>query len=396
MRDAALDLRAHKVRSVLAALGLFIAILSLVAVTTIGTVVREVFVAQDEQMNGRLWTMATTLDYGLITEARLTEVTKELDRQVSATGGHYALQMERPGEAAPILGDFAGESESLRIVLATVDLNLVRRMPVLGGTWLPAGEAVFPDGVVLNDVASRQLGGSVGSRLRIRLSGNLLPYDRPVIGVVADGRREPRIYQSLRSALHFNPSITSHSGQGPELLVHYPGASQAMIREKMRDIDDALAAQDQGADPQLTSSLADFLISLERTQRLISVVAAVTLFVAVVGLLNIGLATLRERTRELSLRRAIGATRKRVLGLVLTTTLTLSTLAAALAIGIAYIGVTWYVPRVLDPASAIDQPGFPWQAAVYGFIAAVAAGLSGGLVPAIAAARVDMIRVLRE
>jgi ABC-type antimicrobial peptide transport system permease subunit len=396
IKDAMLDLRAHRVRSILAALGLFIAILSLVAVTTIGTVVREIFVAQDEQLNGRLWTMAATLDYGVPTEGRLAEVTKVLDHEVSATGGRYALQMERLGEAAPVLDDSIGASQRLRIVLSTGDLNLVRRMPVLSGTWLPGADGVFPGGVVLNDVASKQLGGGIGSKVRISLSSNLLPYDRPVIGIVADGRREPRMYQSLRSVLHFYPSIASDPGSTLELLVHYPGASQAMIREKIRYIGDVLAVPGQSVDVHATSALADFLSSLEQTQRLFGVVAAVTLLVAVVGLLNIGLATLRERTRELSLRRALGATRTRVFGLVLTTTLVLSTLVAAVAIGLAYIGVEWYVPRILDPASAIDPPGFPWQAAVYGATAAVAAGLAGGLIPALAAARVDMIHVLRE
>jgi hypothetical protein len=66
--DALTDLRAHRVRSALAAMGLFLAILSLVAVITIGTVVREIFVARDEQLNGRLWTMVATMDVQVLRE----------------------------------------------------------------------------------------------------------------------------------------------------------------------------------------------------------------------------------------------------------------------------------------------------------------------------------------
>jgi putative ABC transport system permease protein len=394
--DALLDLRAHRVRSALAALGLFIAILSLVAVTTIGTVVRDVFIARDEQLNGRLWTMVGTMDYGLLTAGRLDDVTEELDERVSATGGRYALQAERLGRAASIVGEDLGTADSVRIVLSAGELDGVRRLPVLGGTWLPGAGAVFPDGVVLNEDASALYGG-VGTRLRLWLNENLLPYDRPVIGVVADGRGEPRVYQSLRSALHFYPSVASDSGGlALELLVHYPGASRTEMRGKIREVAEAVRVPADSVEAHASSGLADFLSSLEQAQRWFAVVSAVTLLVAVVGLLNIGLATLRERTRELSLRRALGATRQRVFGLVLTTTVVLSGLVAAAAIGLAYVGVVWWVPQFVSAASAIEPPGFPWQAAAYGGLAALAAGLAGGLVPALAAARVDMIQVLRE
>jgi putative ABC transport system permease protein len=297
-----------------------LAVLSIVAVTTVGAVVREVFVARDEQLHGRLWTMVATLDYGLLTANRLADVTNELNQRVSATGGRYALQAERLGKAAPIVRDGVASAESTRIVLSAGGLDEVRRLPLLGGTWLPGAAAVFPDGVVLNADASALYGG-VGTRLRLWLGGNLLPYDRPVIGVVADGRPEPRVYQSLRAALHFYPSVASDGKFALELLVHYPGASQAEIRRTIRDVAEALRVPADSVEVHVSSGLADFLSSLEQTQRSFAVVSAVTLLIAAVGLLNIGLATLRERTRELSLRRALGATRRRIFALVLTTTL---------------------------------------------------------------------------
>jgi ABC-type antimicrobial peptide transport system permease subunit len=392
--DALLDLRAHRVRSALAALGLFLAILSVVAVTTIGTVVRDVFVARDEQLNGRLWTMVATMDYGLLTSSRLADVIQVLDRQVTNSGGDYALRVEQPGEAAPLIGEGAGPSESVRIVLVAGDLTRVRRLPLLGGRWIST-TAIFPDGVVLNENASARYGG-VGTWLHLRLSDHLLPYDRPVVGVVADGRDEPRVYESLRSTVYLFPSIASGANFAPELLVHFSGASQATERLKVHEVAELLGVPAESVEVHVSNGIADFLSSLEQQQRSFAAVSAMTLLVAVVGLLNIGLATLRERTRELSLRRALGATRGRLFALVLTTTLALSGLVAAVAIALAYVGVVWWLPHFLNPASAIEAPGFPWQAAVYGGLAALAAGLAGGLVPALAAARVDMVQVLRE
>ncbi|MFJ2861599.1 hypothetical protein [Kitasatospora sp. NPDC087314] len=82
-------------------------------------------------------------------------------------------------------------------------------------------------------------------------------------------------------------------------------------------------------------------------------IALATLLAAVLGLLNIGLATVRDRTRELTIRRATGATRSVrrrparpvILGL-LTAVLTVSGTCAA---------VTLLVPLLIDPASALHR-----------------------------------------
>lgn len=397
IRDAWLDLRAHRVRSTLAALGLLVAILSLVGVTTLGTVVRDVFVSRDEQLNGRMWTMIGSVDYGVVTPQRLAGIVDELDRQVAATGGTYALEAELVGEVTPVHdGGGTGAPGVARIVLVAADLDQVRRLPVLDGGWLPPPEQVFPGGVVLNREAGAAFGG-VGARVRISLASSTLPYEQHVIGVVGDGRGEPRIYQSLHTALHYQPSIASvDGGLSPDLLVHYPGVSEAAIRGKVEDVAHSLGVPPDALQVRPASSLADYLSSLRQTQLAFTAVSAVTLVVAMIGLLNIGLATLRERVRELSLRRAVGATRSRVFALVLATTVVLSGIVAVVAIAVAYAGVQWLVPALLDPGTALQPPGFPWEAALYGGLAALLAGIAGGVVPALAAARVDVIRILRE
>ena len=199
------------------------------------------------------------------------------------------------------------------------------------------------------------------------------------------------------TALHYQPSIASvDGGLSPDLLVHYPGVSEAAIRGKVEDVAHSLGVPPDALQVRPASSLADYLSSLRQTQLAFTAVSAVTLVVAMIGLLNIGLATLRERVRELSLRRAVGATRSRVFALVLATTVVLSGIVAVVAIAVAYAGVQWLVPALLDPGTALQPPGFPWEAALYGGLAALLAGIAGGVVPALAAARVDVIRILRE
>lgn len=397
LREALLDLRAHRVRSALAAMSLLVAILALVGVTTVGTVARDAFIARDEQLNGRMWTMAGSMDYGALTSERLAGVTESLEQRITATGGVYALHAELVGRVATV-HDSGGVVmyEDARIVLSAGRLDRVRRLPVLDGSWLPPTDKLFPGGVVLNQSASVLFGG-VGTMMQVSLVDSVLPHKQHVVGIVNDGRSEPRIYQSLHSALHLQPSIADmNAGLAPELLVHYAGASEADSEEKIREVAAALRVPPDSVQIRPVSGLRSFLESLRLTQLGFAAVSVVTLVVAVIGLLNIGLATLRERVRELSLRRAIGATRTRVFALVLSSTLVLSLLVAVVAIAVAYIGVQWWVPRLIDHGSALESPQFPWEAALYGGLAALAAGASGGLVPALAAARVDVIYVLRE
>src|SRR5690606_4266283 len=147
-------------------------------------------------------------------------------------------------------GETRGETQPARTVLVAGDLAGVRRLPILEGEWLPAFDRVFPGAVVLNQAARDQHGG-VGTRLwmvtnappRVRVP----PSHRSVVGVINDGRGEPRAYQSMHSMLHMFPSITADFGE-LELLVHYPGATPTEIQARIEEVAQALGVPDASVD----------------------------------------------------------------------------------------------------------------------------------------------------
>jgi putative ABC transport system permease protein len=399
-----LDLRAHRVRSTIAGLALLVAVLSVVAVATVGTVVRDTFVARDEQLNGRLWTMSGHFESLSLTSMRLAEITNHLEHQVMATGGFYALVAVLDGSARTVRpGSAPGsvwspeDGEKVEVVLTQGRLGEIRRLPLLEGHWpTPRPDQVYPAALVLNQAASDLLGGPEGA-VSLAFGDNTPPSHHVVAGVIADGRPVPRIYQSMSSALHLRPSLTDPPNDlRPELLVHYPGATEAAIEQRIRDVASNWGMPADSVQVIGVGSLADFLSNLDKVRLAFGVVSAITLVVATLGLLNIGLATLRERIRELSLRRAVGATRLRIFGLVLTNTLLLSVATAGLAVIIGYLAVEWLFPQMLDPTTALHAPTFPWDVAGYALAAALGSGIVGGLVPAVVAARVNVITVLRE
>jgi ABC-type antimicrobial peptide transport system permease subunit len=82
--------------------------------------------------------------------------------------------------------------------------------------------------------------------------------------------------------------------------------------------------------------------------------------------------------------------------LILTSTLLLSGAVGVATIASSYMAVRWLTPLWLDPATALNAPGYPVWAAAVAMAAAMLAGVAGGVVPAVAAARVNMVQVLRE
>jgi putative ABC transport system permease protein len=136
-------------------------------------------------------------------------------------------------------------------------------------------------------------------------------------------------------------------------------------------------------------------------------IAAISLLVGGIGIMNIMLATVTERTREIGVRRALGATRKHIVAQFLVETGVLSTaggiVGVILGIGLA-VGLDVIVPIL--PSLPIIGPKVPpdvtlptaislWSVIV-SFLVAAATGLIFGLYPARKAARQDPIVALRH
>ncbi len=132
----------------------------------------------------------------------------------------------------------------------------------------------------------------------------------------------------------------------------------------------------------------------EETKRIFNVVlgsiACISLLVGGIGIMNIMLASVTERTREIGIRRAIGAKRKQIIVQFLIETIVLSTVGGLIGIGLGVlipVVITYFagMPTVITPGS-IALP----------LVISLAVGIIFGLYPAIRAAKVDPIVALRH
>jgi putative ABC transport system permease protein len=120
-------------------------------------------------------------------------------------------------------------------------------------------------------------------------------------------------------------------------------------------------------------------------------IAGLSLLVGGIGIMNIMLVSVTERTREIGIRKAVGAKRRDILWQFLIEAMTLSGIGGVMGVGLGY-GVAAVVATVAKDRLPASVPGW---AAMAGFAFAVGVGIVSGVYPAFRAARLDPIQALR-
>ena len=176
--------------------------------------------------------------------------------------------------------------------------------------------------------------------------------------------------------------------------IQIQAATPDLMPRIQQDVTDLLQQRRNGKEPDFTvrnqQELADAANANSKVMRvLLAITAGISLFVGGLGIMNIMLISVTERTREIGIRLAVGAHGRDVLMQFLIEAVILSMLGGALGIALG-IGSSYLIPRLLGWPMLIST-----LAIVLSFAVSAVIGIVFGFFPAFKAAQLDPIEALR-
>jgi putative ABC transport system permease protein len=386
------SLRAQRLRSALTALGIAIGIAAVILLTSIGEGLHRFVIAEFSQFGTHIIsvTPGRTQTHGASLGAVNTVRPLSIDDAIALRRARH-VQLTDP--AVQGNGEIEHDGRTRRVTIYGVGPDFARalRMRVAAGQFLPPDDPFAPRAlVVLGARVARELYGAanpLGQRLRVggeryRVAG-VMEAKGQVLGFDLDDT----VYVPAARALDlFNRESLM------EIHVTYdPAAPLAEVEDGIRRI---LVARHGAEDFTITPQqkmLEVFGTVLDAITFAVAAIGAISLLVGAVGILTILTIAVAERTAEIGLLRAVGATRGHVLALFLA-----EAAALAAAGGAAGLALGWGCAGAL----ALGLPAMPvhlsWQYALLAEAIAIAIGLAAGILPARRAAHLDPLEALRS
>jgi putative ABC transport system permease protein len=264
------------------------------------------------------------------------------------------------------------------------DLNTRARVAVLGAD---AYERFFPDG-----------GYPLGESIKL----NNVPFE--IIGVMqpkggsAFGSEDAQIWIPLSTA--HSRLFTRRTTEGDLLVsaIHVQVSTEDRMAVAAQDIEQVLRDRHGiGSSDEADFSVINQTDLLEIFGQITGVltlflgaIAGISLLVGGIGIMNIMLVSVTERTREIGIRKAIGAKRRDILSQFLIEAVVLSIIGGVLGILLGWAGAQ-IVSRLQADLTAIVSPG----AVLLATSVSIFVGLFFGLYPAIRASKLNPIEALR-
>lgn len=399
------NLRAHKLRSLLTMLGMIFGVAAVVAMLSIGAGAQQEVMAFIEQLGVR----------NLIVEAREAADDQALQKIRKLSAGlnfqdYRVIQANLEGITASsarkrvmptkLLPKPQGDSPAVYGV--SPSYTAIANLHVVSGRFFDDAETAAAAPVaVLGEAAAAALFGTddpIGQYLKVNdqwfqvvgVAGPQLTVQSDVAGIPAQDRNN-LIYVPLYSAIfRLEDGQTRQKDEIDGVYLQMRSSddvpsSAALLRGLLN------VSHREAGDFTIVSP-AELLAEQRRTQRIFEMVmvaiASISLLVGGIGIMNIMLASVLERTREIGVRRAIGAKRRDVIRQFLIET-TIISLAGGVIGVLTGVGLSQLIGYLAGWSTIVTT----WSI-VLAFLVSVAIGLVFGLYPAARAASLDPVKAL--
>ncbi|MEW5880833.1 MAG: ABC transporter permease [Pseudomonadota bacterium] len=402
LRIALKALRVNKLRTALTMLGMIIGVAAVITMLAVGRGAQERVREQLKNLGSNLMlvlpgsTTASGVRLGMGTQQTLTE----------EDAAAIALEVEGVVVAAPALRGagqvVAGNANwSTQFFGTTNDYLIARDWPLAAGrAFEPAEIAGSAKVALIGQTAARMLFGDadpIDQVIRVRKvpltiigvlerkGQNALGQDQDDIVLMPISTARNRVLGQAHGRLKRVGSISVKVADGVDMK---------LVEERIRDLLRQRQRVQPGAeDPFTIRNLTEILQAQEAASRvltlLLGAVASVSLLVGGIGIMNIMLVSVTERTREIGLRMAVGARARDILQQFLVEAVTLSMIGGLVGIALGVVG-SYAVGALANWTIAITPQSIALAA---GFSALV--GVFFGFYPARKASRLLPIEALR-
>ena len=398
LRVAIGGISANKLRSALTTLGVLIGVSAVIILVAVGTGSSQAVEAQINKLGTNTLTVFNTGRFGGASSTGTQ--TKQASLTISDVNA-----LEDPNNAPDVksVSPVISTSQTATYGSSTYSASVVGSTPsylTAENYTLSAGSAISPQ-----DVASHAQVVDIGSAVASNL---FTTGENPLGRTIAIGSTNFQVIGVLTSkgssglqnqdAVAIAPytavqdHLTGYSQSFSQLIVQ--GKSSATLNLAQTEVEDILASQNGTTVsnlPFIVLNQASLLSAATSTSSTLTVllgaVAAISLLVGGIGVMNIMLVTVTERTREIGIRKAIGAPKSAILGQFLIEAVLLCLIGGTAGVAIGIIGSQFKIAGV--------QPVIAPYSIALAFGVSIAIGVFFGFYPANRAAKLPPIDALR-
>ncbi len=386
---------ANKLRSFLTMLGVVIGVGSVIAMIGIGEGTKRKSMEQIEVMgtnmlmvmpNWRRGGVGLASDMPTLKEEDVPRLKREVPLIAFITGTVGSRAMTKH-KATNYMTQITGGEPQIAVIRNATKMH--------AGRWYTMDDEEHANRVcVLGWVAFQELYGpqenAIGTMIRIK------NQTFEVIGVCAykggTGNWNPddQIYIPLSTAKH------RLLGRRDLDMITIQGKNSELLPITQQQVEDSLAKKRKNTSGEplfRVMNQGDWIETMKKQTQLLSIllagIASISLLVGGIGIMNIMLVSVTERTREIGLRKALGARRESILGQFLLESVVMCSVGGFIGIVLGSVAV-FAISGLLKVPPLVNS-----QAIVIAFGFSAGVGLFFGLYPALRASRLEPIEALR-
>ena len=400
-------LTTNKMRTLLTMLGVIIGVGAVIALVAVGR-------GAQQQVTDRIAGLGSNLLFvrpgaattGGVRGAAGSSATLTLDDATAISQNIGLVSGVAPESDTNAQLSYQGQNVNTRIVGTTAAYENVRNFHPAEGSFITDQDvsSSAPSIVLGANVATELFGTNdpIGQEIRLSRGRTGLPFRVEGVmeakGGTALGNQDDQVFIPITTLVTKVQVSRTSKGSYEISTINIEVGNKNQMTAATDDITALLEQRHNVAQPDFTiqsqqDTIATLTASTQTFTILLGSIAAISLIVGGIGIMNIMLVSVTERTREIGIRKAMGARRQDILMQFLVESLTVSVLGGALGVALG-IGAA-HVANGRQLGTETFYTSVATSSVLLAFVVSAAIGVFFGLYPAMRAAQLNPIQALR-